>query len=113
MLRVRLPAVQSLRVLNRSSRLGGSCTWFVWPPVTSERKSTPRCPVPFRALTYVGPQRAAAMRNAATSALIHSGPGAESLIEASGARQWLGRSLEESASSYAAAGLVCHEVAAM
>jgi PPE-repeat protein len=37
-----------------------------------------------------------------TSALMHSGPGAESLIEASGAWQLLGSSLEESASGYAA-----------
>jgi PPE-repeat protein len=37
-----------------------------------------------------------------TSALIHSGPGGESLIEASGAWQRLGSNLEESASSYAA-----------
>jgi|SRR5271163_1143966 len=38
-----------------------------------------------------------------TSALIHSGPGAGSLIEASGAWQRVGSNLEESASSYAAA----------
>ncbi len=38
-----------------------------------------------------------------TSALIHSGPGAGSLIEASGAWQRLGAGLEESASSYASA----------
>ena len=38
-----------------------------------------------------------------TSALIHSGPGAESLIEASGAWQRLGTNLEESAPTYAAA----------
>jgi PPE-repeat protein len=38
-----------------------------------------------------------------TSALMHSGPGAESLIEASGAWQRLGSSLEESAAGYAAA----------
>jgi PPE-repeat protein len=38
-----------------------------------------------------------------TSALIHSGPGAESLIEASGAWQRLGTSLEESAGINAAA----------
>lgn len=38
-----------------------------------------------------------------TSALIHSGPGAESLIEASGAWQQLGASLEESAENYASA----------
>jgi PPE-repeat protein len=37
-----------------------------------------------------------------TSALIHSGPGAESLIEASGAWQQLGSNLEDSARSYAA-----------
>jgi PPE-repeat protein len=38
-----------------------------------------------------------------TSALIHSGPGAESLIEASGAWQQLGTNLEDSAENYAAA----------
>src|SRR6202167_2942422 len=38
-----------------------------------------------------------------SSALIHSGPGAGSLIEASGAWQRVGSNLEESASSYAAA----------
>ena len=38
-----------------------------------------------------------------TSALIHSGPGAESLIEASGAWQQLGADLEESAENYGAA----------
>jgi PPE-repeat protein len=38
-----------------------------------------------------------------TSALIHSGPGAESLVEASGAWQRLGVGLEESASIYASA----------
>jgi PPE-repeat protein len=38
-----------------------------------------------------------------TSALIHSGPGAESLIEASGAWQQLGTNLEDSAESYVAA----------
>ena len=37
------------------------------------------------------------------SALIHSGPGAESLIEASGAWQQLGTNLEESAGSNGAA----------
>jgi len=37
-----------------------------------------------------------------TSALIHSGPGAESLIAASGAWQQLGTNLEDSAESYAA-----------
>ncbi len=37
-----------------------------------------------------------------TSALIHSGPGADSLIEASGAWQRLGTSLEESAATNAA-----------
>jgi PPE-repeat protein len=36
-----------------------------------------------------------------TSTLIHSGPGAESLIEASGAWQRLGTNLEESAENYA------------
>jgi PPE-repeat protein len=38
-----------------------------------------------------------------TSALIHSGPGAESLIAASGAWQQLGTNLEDSAESYVAA----------
>jgi PPE-repeat protein len=38
-----------------------------------------------------------------TSALIHTGPGAESLIAASGAWQQLGTNLEDSAESYAAA----------
>jgi PPE-repeat protein len=38
-----------------------------------------------------------------TSALIHTGPGAESLIEASGAWQQLGTNLEDSAETYAAA----------
>jgi PPE-repeat protein len=38
-----------------------------------------------------------------TSALIHSGPGAESLIAASGAWQQLGINLEDSAENYAAA----------
>ncbi|HUB53992.1 MAG TPA: PPE family protein [Mycobacterium sp.] len=38
-----------------------------------------------------------------TSALIHSGPGAESLIAASGAWQQLGANLEDSAENYAAA----------
>jgi PPE-repeat protein len=38
-----------------------------------------------------------------TSALIHSGPGAESLIEASGAWQELGANLEDSAENYLAA----------
>src|SRR5215813_15426366 len=38
-----------------------------------------------------------------TSTLIHSGPGAESLIEASGAWQRLGTSLEETAETYAVA----------
>jgi PPE-repeat protein len=38
-----------------------------------------------------------------TSALMHSGPGAGSLIEASGAWQRLSSNLEESASSYATA----------
>ena len=38
-----------------------------------------------------------------TSALIHSGPGAESLIEASGAWQQLGTNLEDSAENYVAA----------
>ena len=38
-----------------------------------------------------------------TSALIHNGPGAESLIAASGAWQQLGTNLEDSAESYAAA----------
>ncbi len=38
-----------------------------------------------------------------TSALIHSGPGAESLIEASGAWQELATNLEESAENYGAA----------
>jgi PPE-repeat protein len=38
-----------------------------------------------------------------TSALIHSGPGAESLIEASGAWQQLGIDLEDSAENYVAA----------
>jgi PPE-repeat protein len=38
-----------------------------------------------------------------TSALIHSGPGAESLIEASGAWQQLGTHLEDSAENYVAA----------
>src|SRR5579875_2326074 len=38
-----------------------------------------------------------------TSALIHSGPGAESLIEASGAWQQLGANLEESAENYVGA----------
>jgi PPE-repeat protein len=38
-----------------------------------------------------------------TSALIHSGPGAESLIEASGAWQQLGSNLEDSAQNYVAA----------
>ena len=37
-----------------------------------------------------------------TSALIHSGPGAESLIAASGAWQQLGINLEDSAENYAA-----------
>jgi PPE-repeat protein len=37
-----------------------------------------------------------------TSALIHSGPGAESLIEASGAWQRLGTNLDESAENYGA-----------
>src|ERR1700730_7461303 len=37
-----------------------------------------------------------------TSALIHSGPGAESLIAASGAWQQLGTNLEDSAETYAA-----------
>ncbi|HEY9304701.1 MAG TPA: PPE family protein, partial [Mycobacterium sp.] len=38
-----------------------------------------------------------------TSALIHSGPGAESLIDASGAWQQLGTNLEDSADNYIAA----------
>ncbi|MDT5168450.1 MAG: hypothetical protein QOD02_1777, partial [Mycobacterium sp.] len=38
-----------------------------------------------------------------TSALIHSGPGAESLIAASGAWQQLGTNLEDSAENYGAA----------
>jgi PPE-repeat protein len=38
-----------------------------------------------------------------TSALIHSGPGAESMFEASGAWQELGTTLEESAENYGAA----------
>src|ERR1700744_2124776 len=38
-----------------------------------------------------------------TSALIHSGPGAESLIAASGAWQQLGTNLEDSAENYRAA----------
>jgi PPE-repeat protein len=38
-----------------------------------------------------------------TSALIHSGPGAQSLIEASGAWQQLGTNLEDSAENYVAA----------
>src|ERR1700761_9514487 len=38
-----------------------------------------------------------------TSALIHAGPGAESLIEASAAWQRLGANLEDSATSYASA----------
>jgi PPE-repeat protein len=38
-----------------------------------------------------------------TSALIHTGPGAESLIAASGAWQQLGINLEDSAENYVAA----------